>query len=710
MSLAAVSVSPVLAAPVQDEAATQEAGKQLEMGIHYILVARPDLAAQNIRAALDGIAEDEMLADLLLEQNLDARLEDAIRRGRRMAGVSDIITELESRVEAGRLLAARNQVRIDAAVAALAGSGRQQVLARERLMAAGEYAASALFPAAMDQSNPALSVAAREMLVKLGRMCVAPLCGVVGGAAAPDSKLFAAEVLGEVAWPSAEPYLLQLSEDTTVPSDVREAAASAYRRCGGGAGSAADQFAGLARQYFNELPSVIPYPDDAVNTLWSFDASTGLLVPDAVDTETFGSVMAKRLAARALEIDPQTRGALVTFVAADLRAAIRSGGADMGSDGGEVAGEGAEFFARLAGLENATGVLELSLQAGDAPLVLTALQAIRAIGGGANIVSSQPTPLSKALVYPERRVQFETALVLAEADPRINFMNASFVVPRIAAMLQPVPSSVGAIVSADDEGARALASELLAAGFEPGTAVPSFAHYAGNHSAFGGMVDFFVIAGDRSFVEREFGDLRANGAFGASPVLLLVSSVDASALGHAVEGDRRTVVSEAGAGTAALQFSLTTLLAEAAGGAFTEDEAATARARAIEALRAIGMRASGQFTLVDAMPQLTAATQSTDDILAMDVAGIMALVPEPSAQTILFDQALARTGDARVTFLFAVAEHARRSGTFLDAKRVQALLTLVQSSAGDEAVAAGAAYGALGLPGAEAVHLITRPR
>ncbi|MDA1007372.1 MAG: hypothetical protein O2800_00005, partial [Planctomycetota bacterium] len=682
-------------------AATPEASKNLEMGIHYILVAKGQLAATNLQALLDAVTDDAVLAELVTERGMDDRLEDAIRRGRLLPEVGEIIMLLDARVDAGRLLLARDDARIERSVTNLIGSGRQQVLAQERLIAAGEYAVPRLLRAALDQSNTRLSIAARAMIVKESRMAVAPLCAALSGSDV-DSKKEIAQLLGDIGWPAAEPYLLQVAGNTEFPDDVRAAASRSYSLCGGGVGSVSEQFTQLARNYFESLPSVVPYLNDEFNTMWSYDASSGL-VADSVPTDIFGSMMAMQLSAEALRVDPSNQAALVTFVASDLRRENRT------PDGYQAAERAynAAFFARLAGVDIASGVLTLALKSGDTALALDAIEALGQVGGAATIVSGEGSPLSKALISSDRRVQFEAALTLAAASPRMAFRNSSLVVPRIASMLETSSNPIGAIV-ARDEDAQAIASDLSAGGFEPGAFAPSFSQFAADLGALGATVDFVVIHGNRAFIERELSDIRSSAAFGAVPVLLVTGAADLAAVDMAAGDDFRTSVTAAGGGTETLQVALSALLARAAGGAMSADEARLYRARALGALWDIATRGDGPFQLLDARRDLVAAVRGADEALAIEAAGVLAMVLDSSAQTVLFDQAIARSGEARIAFLYAVATSARSMGNFLDAKRVASLLSLVETSTGAEADAAGAAFGAANLPSTEAVEIITK--
>ena len=59
------------------------------------------------------------------------------------------------------------------------------------------------------------------------------------------------------------------------------------------------QYGNLARQYYDQLGSLTPYPHEDTNNVWSYDAHVGL-VGTAVPTAIFNEVMALKLAAKEL--------------------------------------------------------------------------------------------------------------------------------------------------------------------------------------------------------------------------------------------------------------------------------------------------------------------------------------------------------------------------------------------------------------------------
>ena len=78
---------------------------------------------------------------------------------------------------------------------------------------------------------------------------------------------------------------------------VRDAAERAFRRVGGVNGGLSSAFTKLAKQYFNESESLIAYPFDDLNNVWSY-GFVGL-EPTPVPTTIFAEIMAMRMASKA---------------------------------------------------------------------------------------------------------------------------------------------------------------------------------------------------------------------------------------------------------------------------------------------------------------------------------------------------------------------------------------------------------------------------
>ena len=149
------------------------------------------------------------------------RFEDAISRARFVPELADLAGEIEVRVERGRLDLARDPARIEEAISMLNGTQRAQVLARRRLEEAGEYAIPDMLRQITEGPDERLKLACESMIRQIGRQAVTPLCAALGGLD-PVSRRIVCDVLGEIGWPHAAPFLREVSLDQTASGPVRE--------------------------------------------------------------------------------------------------------------------------------------------------------------------------------------------------------------------------------------------------------------------------------------------------------------------------------------------------------------------------------------------------------------------------------------------------------------------------------------------------------
>jgi len=128
--------------------------------IHYTLIAKPDLAAAKAEELLSSGLSDAELAQLLDDDRaLVERFNRATLWGQRVAELQDLASELDRRVEKGRLDMARDAERIQEAIEMLKGNQRAKMLARQRLIAAGEYAVPKLLKVITDRQDERLKIA-----------------------------------------------------------------------------------------------------------------------------------------------------------------------------------------------------------------------------------------------------------------------------------------------------------------------------------------------------------------------------------------------------------------------------------------------------------------------------------------------------------------------------------------------------------------------
>ena len=81
-----------LHSPSQD-AKAKDPAKLVEDFLHYVLIAKPDLAEATGQALFDSGITDEQLADIVSERDLGEKVDRALQRGRSMAGVGPMVTQ-----------------------------------------------------------------------------------------------------------------------------------------------------------------------------------------------------------------------------------------------------------------------------------------------------------------------------------------------------------------------------------------------------------------------------------------------------------------------------------------------------------------------------------------------------------------------------------------------------------------------------------------
>jgi hypothetical protein len=704
-ALAGLAILVALAAP----AAAQEArdpASFLEDFVHYTLIARPDLAAENARALIESGITDAELAELVDDSERSRqRFQQALARAQRVPELEDIAADLDRRLHDGRLDLARQPARIEEAIGWLVGNQRQRMLAGDLLAEAGEYAVPSLLRAITDGQDDRLREAAGRMLVQIGRQAVTPLC-VALLSIDPDSQRFVCRILGEIGLAHAGPALLELSSDDSVPETTREAAARAFRRVGGVDGGVSAAYARLARQYFNESESLIAFPLEPTSNVWSFDPFAGL-TPTPVPTEIFSEVMAMRTAARALRLDSSDGEALAVFVASNLRRANElPGGADD-----PIYGESRyspEFYATVFGTQVCMHVLAMALDRLDTPLARDAIQALAWTTGGASLfaAASDRQPLLESLQYPDRRVQYEAALTLARALPDRRFAGDVRIVPLLASAVRAGDETYALVLASDQEDRRVRSAWLEELGF---TVVAAGDRLEATKAQVEESVGVDLVVVEASSIEQAteaVGELRVYPRTSATPVLLVAVDLDMSRLKNEFRDDVRVKVSRARAAQEAFAESVDEVMERAAGGRMTEAQAEVYAIDAIMALRDIAIAGTTAYVVSDAEASLLLALVTRSGAIRLAVADILALIDGERAQGALFDAALAAEGDEQVELLNRVSESVKRFGNRAQRRHVDALLALITGTSGATADAAARVHGALTLPPQTAIDLI----
>ncbi len=417
-------LSVVLGGLTSARAQDPDPAQLLEDFVFYCLTANPQLASASADALLGSGMSDADLAELLDEKGKTQveRFDVAVVRAQRIADpeLERASGELSLRIEQGRMDLARDPSRIDAAIQMLVGNQRERLLGRRRLVSAGEYAVPALLREITEGKNERLKNQCISVLQEIGRQAVTPLSAGLLQLGDPQSQRIVADILGTIGYAHAAPVLRELADDPNASSPVRDAADRALRRFNNPDLfnlPVSNLYAAVGRQYFDESESLIAFPGEPSNNVWSYDAFVGLQ-RTPVPTEIYGEVMAMKMASAALKNDPLNSGALSLFVASNLKREneIPAGMTDP------IFGENQytpEFYATVFGTQTCLDVLEMALDQVNTPLVRDAIKALSQTTGGANLFGKVRTrqPLLEALQYPDRRAQYEAALTLARRCP-----------------------------------------------------------------------------------------------------------------------------------------------------------------------------------------------------------------------------------------------------------------------------------------------------
>ena len=673
--------------------------------LHYVRIAKPELAAASGQALLDSSITDEQLALLVADNDLEDKLISVLRRGRRMPGVEVIVSEMETRVEDGRIALARDSKRIAESVQMLGGTLRQKMLAETRLVAAGEYAMPALLAAVVDGNDPVLEVAATSVIERIKRQAVLPLCAALMQVD-PAAQRKICNMLGEIGYPTAEPFLLELADAKGTPDVVKDAAMRAFKRLGGTSTSVSAQFVALGRRFFDKEMSLTPWPAEPMNNIWSYDGYAGL-TPTSIATPIYSNVMAMKMAQAALGFDDGSADALALFVASDLRR-----GNDM-TDGmtDPIFGDqsySAEFFATAVGPGTTQDVLAMALDQFDTALVNDALVALGDTTGRANLFVGARLPLLECLRYPDRRVQYRAALVLANALPKQSFPGDDAVVPLLGSAVRDSGAMFGIVVASNDEDRRTYGSDLQAMGF---TVLDGGDSYDAVRTQLGRSVglDLVVIRGDSALIRDTVKGLRNDNLSAAVPVIACSNAADEMDLGNDFSGDRATMVWTAGGDQQAFMNAATALLKRTGGASMDEGETLEFSLASLDALARVAASDSTVLEVASARTALLEALANGDGHMHLLVADVLSMIPGSDAQQALIDSALAASDEMeQIDMLDLVAASARRFGNQAASRQVSALQDMIRSSQGDVADAAGRAFGALNVGPRQAVELILK--
>ena len=391
---------------------------------HYVLIARPDLAAAVAQKLLE-ISDHQMLLDAV-EASRFAAPSQTFLRASKMEGVSVVGKDLEHLVESARIERSRDPQRIKANIELLDDGQRPNRNATRRLTAAGQYAAPYLLAALQDKTQTNLHPYIRQAMVEVGRPMVNPLAQALPQLD-PVIMGQAAQVLASIGYPQPLASLKQVMETPSTDPTAMKFVQKAYNQLIDRSKlmpnlRAADLYLILGQDYYraatrgDQIPGFDP--GEGKGLVWHYDHRVGL-IPIPVPAEIFGDVLAMRAALAALNLDPNLDLALSLFLMANLRRENNLP-ADEPDPSYSSDLEAPMFYALIAGPGRLHDVLSQALENADATLALDAIEALSTTAGTEALINlgAAQQPLLRALSYPDRRVRFWSAMALAQAAHR----------------------------------------------------------------------------------------------------------------------------------------------------------------------------------------------------------------------------------------------------------------------------------------------------
>lgn len=725
-ALCGTAIGPVLAqqATGSGQAArnVQSNAELLDDYIHYFRIARYDMA--EARAA-ELLGRKPSAADMvaLVEERGVQDFESAAMQSQRVQQLEVVASAMLKLYETGRLNRARDAEQIAQNIRNLTGTARARLLARQRLISAGEYAMPQLLKVFLEESNDLrLRAEVRDVIQGMGRQAVMPLAAALSKVPLADQERIA-DVLGAIAYRNSLPFLADLAANSQ-SEQVRAACQRAMQNLGQSAGGeaggdAASLYLQLAEAYYAERSELTSFPGEDHQLLWEYDPRIGLVMT-AIRTPVFHEAVAMRLAERAMSL--QAAGGsvagegLALWVAANYSREIDSPSGYVNPaypvEGAAAQGQkprrGAEYFGVASGAEIAQRVLARAIDTRDTLLARRALAAVeRTAGSGAVKPDAQGRmPLAEALGYPNRRVQYDAALALAAGRPNEYFSGAERVVPTLAGAVRGATARHAAVLAADAETYQRIRSVLTGLGY---TVLPRGSTLGELSAPVAEAPSIDVVVAAVTTAERGAAvvdEVRGTPQTAATPVLLISDAEGVIELNKRYSGQVMIEARQMAVSDSALANSVKDLVEAASGGPIEASEAEMYSGRSLSALRDLAVASGTVLNVADAVPTLTAALGESSGALGLRIAEILSFIGQERSQRAIADAALNATGGERLAYMALTAESAKRFGNQLEPRQVSRLMEIAKTGGDAEATGAAALLGALRLNNADFLPLI----
>jgi len=680
--------------------------------IHYVLIRNDELAESYANAILKrGLTPVEFVGLVEDSPRASQRFDDAVRKAMVVGSLEGVAAELNNLFNQGRLDRARDPNEIARNIGLLDDNPRARMLARERIAFAREYAVPQLLEVLIARPNPVLEGYVRKLLVDMGPDVVMPLCAALDGVDAVSQEQLLL-ILEQIRHQSggvvvASPYVAQLAMNA--PTDkVRAAARRALASWGINATSeveVSDLFIDLAEAYASSARSLVRFPGEDYQLVWSYQPQSGL-VAAGIRTEVFDEMRTMELAETALGLNPDSDNALQLWVFANISRELKQPDGWTNPLWGPDRRD-AEYYAVAAGPRVMQNVLDRALHEFNTPVARRSIAALSESAGGAGLWRGlgDRKPLLDALRYPDRRVQLEAALALGGANPNEAFPGSDRVTPILAGAVRNAANRYGIVITRDTDRANELADVLRSDGFEPLASSDSLANASSTIVSAPG-VDMILIDGSGEDLLNTLSEISTNSRLQATPIVAILPFMAYNDLIPRFERKRLIEVRREGISNDSIGATVSDLANKALGEPVSPDEAIGYARATLRTLHDIAVGGSKAYNIADAALPLIAALDEADGEIRLQVADVLSRIQQTRVQVALMDAAMNASGAERVALLGKVADSAKRFGDMLDERQVRWIVDLAGAGDADEATAAAALIGSLNLPENRLVPLI----
>lgn len=704
-------VAPAPAATAPAAAPTAEIAELWGDFIHYIRLARADMALSYGSAIVNAKADPREIYRLSLDKPDTLEI---LGRGEKLEGLADTVVAVRKLVEDGYRLESRDPEQIAKSIDMLGGILRQYQIGAERLQASGEFAIPQLIQRLGDSKTTSqMRDRIISVLPTMGKDIIRPLSAAL---ACPDPSVreVVCRVLGQIRYWQGAPYLRAVLADPKELDRVKTSATAALIEVAGrGAAEkpVASLFYELADKYYTNQDSLKPDTRYGTANVWFWQEGLGLTYRE-VPTSIFMDVYAMRSARESLTADNGFYPAVSLWLAANIRkeAHLPAGVKDPVRGADQV---GADAYIVAAGAKYAQEVLTRALADKDWDVAIAAIRALAISAGAENLAkpaAGGATPLGAALTASNLRVRFMAADALANALPRAKFNGDQLVISILAQALRQTGSRTVMLVDPNEEARNKLKDAIRAAGYEVidgenlGNAVEAARKATG--------VDLVILSA--AMVSPDVGaavaQVRSDPMFSSLPVVLLADAARMATMNQIARDDVAATVVDLAGEKGALEAGLKLAGEKAVGRkGMTDAEASNWAKRAADDLRMLGQTRTTVFDLSHAEPALIDGLKDKRDEQKVSCAQALAMLGSGTAQQAIVELAMSQSPESvRIAAFKATAECVRQIGNQLTEAQANAVVDVVTSKSSQPLRdSASELLGALNLPSQQIKSLIT---